>query len=235
MSKIGYARVSSKEQNLDRQLEALQSVSKVFSDKASGQSTERPQLQAMLDYLREGDIVIVTELDRLGRNNKDLTEIMNAIQQKGATLEVLNLPSMNGIEDENLRRLINNLVVELYKYQAESERKRIKERQAQGIELAKKKGRFTGRKSTFQKDDPLLQRAFNLYQSKEYTLKEIEHHTKIPASPSNTIKNIIMPAIIDTYIANSGLYCLIIVIIITATIPIPTILIISIFAPIWKS
>lgn len=182
MSKIGYARVSSKEQNLDRQLEALQSVSKVFSDKASGQSTERPQLQAMLDYLREGDIVIVTELDRLGRNNKDLTEIMNAIQQKGATLEVLNLPSMNGIADENLRRLINNLVVELYKYQAESERKRIKERQAQGIELAKKKGRFTGRKSTFQKDDPLLQRAFNLYQSKEYTLKEIEHHTKIPVS-----------------------------------------------------
>lgn len=182
MSKIGYARVSSKEQNLDRQLEALQSVSKVFSDKASGQSTERPQLQAMMDYLREGDIVIVTELDRLGRNNKDLTEIMNAIQQKGATLEVLNLPSMNGIEDENLRRLINNLVVELYKYQAESERKRIKERQAQGIELAKKKGRFTGRKSTFQKDDPLLQRAFNLYQSKEYTLKEIEHHTKIPVS-----------------------------------------------------
>lgn len=182
MSKIGYARVSSKEQNLDRQLEALQSVSKVFSDKASGQSTERPQLQAMLDYLREGDIVIVTELDRLGRNNKDLTEIMNAIQQKGATLEVLNLPSMNGIEDENLRRLINNLVVELYKYQAESERKRIKERQAQGIELAKKKGRFTGRKSTFQKDDPLLQRAFNLYESKEYTLKEIEHHTKIPVS-----------------------------------------------------
>lgn len=182
MAKIGYARVSSKEQNLDRQLEALQSVSKVFSDKASGQSTERPQLQAMLDYLREGDIVIVTELDRLGRNNKDLTEIMNAIQQKGATLEVLNLPSMNGIEDENLRRLINNLVVELYKYQAESERKRIKERQAQGIELAKKKGRFTGRKSTFQKDDPLLQRAFNLYQSKEYTLKEIEHHTKIPVS-----------------------------------------------------
>ena len=182
MSKIGYARVSSKEQNLDRQLEVLQDVSKVFSDKASGQSTERPQLQAMLAYLREGDIVIVTELDRLGRNNKDLTEIMNDIQQKGATLEVLNLPSMNGIEDENLRRLINNLVVELYKYQAESERKRIKERQAQGIELAKKKGRFTGRKSTFQKDDPLLQRAFNLYQSKEYTLKEIEHHTKIPVS-----------------------------------------------------
>ena len=61
MSKIGYARVSSKEQNLDRQLEALESVSKVFSDKLSGQSTERPQLQAMLDYIREGDIVVITQ------------------------------------------------------------------------------------------------------------------------------------------------------------------------------
>ena len=184
MAKIGYARVSSKEQNLDRQLEALQgvSVTRVFSDKASGQNADRPQLKAMLDYIRDGDIVVVTELDRLGRNNKDLTDIMNEIQQKGATLEALNLPSMSGIQDENLRRLINNLVVELYKYQAESERKRIKERQAQGIELAKKKGRYTGRKSKFQKDDPLLQRAFKLYQSKEYTFKEIESHTKIPVS-----------------------------------------------------
>lgn len=184
MAKIGYARVSSKEQSLDRQLEALQgvSVTRVFSDKASGQNADRPQLKAMLDYIRDGDIVVVTELDRLGRNNKDLTDIINEIQQKGATLEALNLPSMSGIQDENLRRLINNLVVELYKYQAESERKRIKERQAQGIELAKKKGRYRGRKSKFQKDDPLLQRAFKLYQSKEYTLKEIESHTKIPVS-----------------------------------------------------
>ncbi len=87
MAKIGYARVSSKEQNLERQLQALESVSKVFSDKVSGATTERPQLQAMLDYIREGDIVVVAELDRLGRNNKDLTQIMNIIQQKGATLD----------------------------------------------------------------------------------------------------------------------------------------------------
>ena len=100
----------------------------------------------MLTYLREGDIVVVTELDRLGRNNKELTELMNQIQQKGATLEVLNLPSMTGIEDDNLRRLINNLMIELYKYQAESERKRIRERQAQGIAIAKQRGRFKGRK-----------------------------------------------------------------------------------------
>lgn len=83
MAKIGYVRVSSKEQNLDRQIKALEDVSKVFSDKISGQSIERPQLKAMLDYLREGDIVVVTELDRLGRKSKDLTDIMNQIQNKG--------------------------------------------------------------------------------------------------------------------------------------------------------
>ena len=178
MTKIGYARVSSKEQNLDRQLQALEGVSKVFSDKLSGATTERPQLQAMLDYIREGDIVVVSELDRLGRNNKDLTDIMNAIQQKNATLEVLNLPSMSGIEDDNLRRLINNLVIELYKYQAESERNRIKERQAQGIVLAKENGKFKGGKPKFSENDPRLQLAFKLYLDGS-TEKDVERQTGI--------------------------------------------------------
>ena len=178
MSKIGYARVSSKEQNLDRQLQALESVSKVFSDKLSGATTERPQLKAMLDFIRDGDIVVVAELDRLGRNNKDLTEIMNVIQQKGATLEVLNLPSMNGISDDNLRRVINNLVIELYKYQAESERKRIKERQAQGIALAKEKGKFKGGQRKFKENDPRLKLAFDLFLSGK-TDKEVEEQTGI--------------------------------------------------------
>ena len=178
MTKIGYARVSSKEQNLDRQLQALEGVSKVFSDKLSGATTERPQLQAMLDYIREGDIVVVSELDRLGRNNKDLTDIMNAIQQKNATLEVLNLPSMSGIEDDNLRRLINNLVIELYKYQAESERKRIRERQAQGIVLAKENGKFKGGKPKFSENDPRLQLAFKLYLEGS-TEKDVERQTGI--------------------------------------------------------
>ena len=100
----------------------------------------------MLAYIREGDIVLVTELDRLGRNNQDLTQIMNTIQNKGATLDVLNLPSMTGIADPNLRQLMTNLIIELYKYQAESERKRIIERQQQGIALAKQQGKYHGRK-----------------------------------------------------------------------------------------
>ena len=85
MAKIGYARVSSKEQHLDRQLAALKDVDKLFTDKLSGANTNRPELQKMLAYIREGDIVLVTELDRLGRNNQDLTKIMNTIQNKGAT------------------------------------------------------------------------------------------------------------------------------------------------------
>ena len=138
MAKIGYARVSSKEQHLDRQLAALKGVDKLFTDKLSGANTNRPELQKMLAYIREGDIVMVTELDRLGRNNQDLTQIMNTIQNKGATLDVLNLPSMTGIADPNLRQLMTNLIIELYKYQAESERKRIIERQQQGIALVMK-------------------------------------------------------------------------------------------------
>ena len=110
MAKIGYARVSSKEQHLDRQLAALKGVDKLFTDKLSGANTNRPELQKMLAYIREGDIVLVTELDRLGRNNQDLTQIMNSIQNKGATLDVLNLPSMTGIADPNLRQLMTNLI-----------------------------------------------------------------------------------------------------------------------------
>ena len=165
MAKIGYARVSSKEQHLDRQLAALKGVDKLFTDKLSGANTNRPELQKLLAYIREGDIVMVTSLDLLGRNNQDLTQIMNTIQNKGATLDVLNLPSMTGIADPNLRQLMTNLIIELYKYQAESERKRIIERQQQGIALAKQQGKYHGRKPQYVKDDPRLQHAFKLYQA----------------------------------------------------------------------
>ncbi|MGC4707776.1 recombinase family protein, partial [Enterococcus faecium] len=136
MAKIRYARVSSLDQNLDRQLELLSECDKIFSDKASGKDTNREGFQEMMKFIREGDIVVVTELKRLGRNNKELTETMNLIQLKKATLEVLNLPALTGITDDNLRRLLNNLIIELYKYQAEEERRYIRETQQQGIGMA---------------------------------------------------------------------------------------------------
>lgn len=179
MARIGYARVSSTDQNLDRQLEALEeSCKKIFSDKLSGKNTNRPALQEMLDFIREGDIVVVTELDRLGRSSKELTELMNQIQQKKATLEVLNLPTLKGIEDDNLRTLINNLIIEIYKYQAESERKRILERQKQGITIAKREGKYKGRKPLFTEPDERLQHAFDLYLSGK-TDKDVQRITGI--------------------------------------------------------
>ena len=165
MVKIGYARVSTTDQNMDRQLDQLKHIDKLFQESISGVSKDRTQLKAMLDYIREGDIVVVTELERLGRNNQELTEIMNQIQTKGATLEVLNLPTLRGIEDDNLRRLLNNLILELYKYQAQAERERIKERQAQGIAIAKTQGKYQGRKALFTEDDSRLKHAFELYLS----------------------------------------------------------------------
>lgn len=178
MTKIGYARVSSTDQNLDRQLEQMQDCEKVFQEAVSGASKERSQLQALLQYIREGDIVAVTELERLGRNNQELTEIITAIQARGATLEVLNLPTLRGIEDDNLRRLLNNLILELYKYQAQAERERIKERQRQGIEIAKVQGKYQGRKALYTENDERLQHAFDLY-LQGYTDRDVSKLTGI--------------------------------------------------------
>jgi DNA invertase Pin-like site-specific DNA recombinase len=96
-------------------------------------------------------------------NNRELTDTMNRIQLKKATLEVLNLPALTGIGDDNLRRLLNNLIIELYKYQAEEERRYIRETQQQGIAIAKSKGKYKGGKPKYKENDPRLQLAFKLY------------------------------------------------------------------------
>lgn len=179
MNKIGYARVSSLDQNIDRQIQVLEEqTTKIFTDKESGTSRKRQGLKELLDYVRTDDIVVVTELDRLSRNNEHLTEIMGIIQSKGATLEVLNFPSLLGIKDDNLRKLLNNLILEIIKYQAQAERDRIRERQRQGIELAKKRGRYKGRKPLFKREDKKLIHAFDLYLGGK-TDKEVEEMTGI--------------------------------------------------------
>lgn len=183
MARIGYARVSSQGQSLERQLKALESCSKVFQEKVSGKGLNRVALAEMLDYLRSGDIVVITELDRLGRNNKDLTTIMENIKSKGGALEITSLPSFSKIEDANLQALLSNLILEIYKYQAENERKKIKERQAQGIALAKQQGKYKGRKKKFADfNDPNIKHAIELYETGNYTMKEISNMTKISIS-----------------------------------------------------
>lgn len=151
MAKIGYARVSSKDQKYDRQHELLTEagVEMIFEDKISGKDMNRPDFQKMLQYVRKSDIVVVSELERLGRNNKELTETFDLLKSKGVTVEILNLPSFKDIQDENLRQLLNNLILEIYKYQAEHERKTIRQRQKQGIKLAKEKGIYKGRPASY--------------------------------------------------------------------------------------
>lgn len=149
--KIGYARVSSIDQNLDRQISALKNagVKQIFREKKSGKNTNRPELKKMLNYIHDDDEVIVLSLDRLGRNSQDLTNIIEEIRQKGAVLNVLDLPSFEGIKDKNLKALLTNLVLEIQKFTAESERKKIRERQLQGIKLAKAKGIYKGGKKIY--------------------------------------------------------------------------------------
>lgn len=196
MAKIGYVRVSTKDQNLDRQFEKLreENVTIIFEDKLSGKDTKRPEFQKLLEYVRQGDIVVVTELDRLGRNNKELTETMDLLKNKGVTIEILNLPSFKDIQDENLRQLLNNLILELYKYQAENERKSIRERQRQGIAVAKQKGIYRGRPTTYTYDAKDPQKRITYLKiiellEKETPIKRIAEETGVSRPTIYTIKN----------------------------------------------
>lgn len=180
MARIGYARVSSEGQKLDRQIELLEKagVDKIFTEKVSGAKLEnRPVLNEVLNLIRWDDTLIVTELDRLGRREKDLTYIINTINKKGSSLEILSLPSTK-IEDPALNKLVNNLILEIYKYISEQERKRIKERQRQGIELAKKQGKYKGRKRKFTKESPQLVQAFKLL-DQGYSIRKASESTGI--------------------------------------------------------
>lgn len=152
--KVGYARVSTTEQNLNRQLEQLKKADckKIFQEKVSGKDTNRPELQKMLNFIREDDEVVVISMDRLGRNSRDISNILEQIKSKGATINILNLPSFEGIKDRNLKNLLTNLVLEIQKYTAEQERKTILERQKQGIKLAKEKGIYKGGVIQYSKD-----------------------------------------------------------------------------------
>lgn len=180
MARFGYIRVSSKDQNIGRQKELLKDskIDKFFIEKESGASLEnRPQLQELLRILRFDDTVIVTELDRLGRKADDITYIINTIQEKEADLEILNMP-MTKTDDKNLNKLLNNMIIEIYKYMAESERLRIRERQREGIALAKKQGKYKGRKKKFNKQSPQLVQAFKLL-DEGYSIRKASESTGI--------------------------------------------------------
>lgn len=143
---VGYARVSSLDQNPERQIDKLRSlnVDKLFVDKASGKDTSRPEFQAMMNYLREGDILVIYSMDRLARNLFDLINITKQLQERGVAIRFIkeNIEITPSKENSAISKLLMSMMGAV----AEFERSLIKERQREGILLAQKKGVYRGRK-----------------------------------------------------------------------------------------
>jgi DNA invertase Pin-like site-specific DNA recombinase len=138
---IGYIRVSTLEQSTERQLEGVK-LDKCFTDKVSGKSIERPALQELLSYVRDGDTVIVHSMDRLARNLDDLRQIVKDLTSRQIKVKFIKeCLEFNGDDAP-----ISNLLLSVMGAFAEFERTLIKERQMEGIALAKKRGAYKGRK-----------------------------------------------------------------------------------------
>lgn len=139
--RVGYIRVSSIDQNTDRQLDGVE-LDKTFTDKASGKDTNRPQLKAALDYLRDGDTLVVHSMDRLARSLDDLRRMVRELTAKGVVVEFVKEKLTFTGEDNAMA----NLLLSVMGAFAEFERALLKERQREGIALAKKAGIYKGRK-----------------------------------------------------------------------------------------
>lgn len=153
MALIFYARVSSKGQNLARQLARAKEVEadKVFTDEFSGKNTDRPGLHSLLNYVREGDTVEVISLDRLSRNYQDIQHLVQQLKDKGVSLIVDDLPQTHTGNDL-VDQFMLDMMINLMGFVAQNEREKIKERQRQGIEQAKKRGAYKGRPTKFSED-----------------------------------------------------------------------------------
>ncbi|PZN68757.1 MAG: integrase [Candidatus Methylumidiphilus alinenensis] len=140
-SKIGYCRVSTTEQNMTAQMELLHKAGcqEIFKEKLSGSNVHRPELRKLLDYIRKGDTVTVTKLDRLARSTKDLLGIAEEIKKKGADFEVLNI-------NLDTKSPTGQLMLTLLAAIAEFEKGIMLERQREGIDIAKEDGKYKGRK-----------------------------------------------------------------------------------------
>lgn len=137
---IGYARVSTEEQKLEGQLDALKAAGaeRIFTDKVSGKTRQRPELEKMLDQLRDDDVVVVAKYDRLARTLRDLMEIVEAIREKGAGFRSLG-------EEIDTTTPAGRLIFHVFGSIAEFERERIVERTKEGLAAARKRGRVGGR------------------------------------------------------------------------------------------
>ena len=177
---IGYVRVSSTDQNEDRQIIALTEAGikkdDIFMDKLSGKDFNRPEYQRMLEQLNEDTVLYVLSIDRLGRNYNDLTEQWRIItKEKKADICVLDMPLLDTRRDKDLLgTLISDLVLALLSYSSESERNAIKARQAEGIAAARARGMKFGRPVVKPPSD--FEKQVKKWEKKEITLKELKTH-----------------------------------------------------------
>ncbi len=141
--RIGYIRVSSLDQHEERQLEGIE-LAKTFIDKASGKDTKRPQLELLMSFVRSGDTVVVHSMDRLARNLDDLRRIVQILTGKGVRIEFVKEHLSFTGDDSPMA----NLMLSVMGAFAEFERALIRERQLEGITLAKKRGVYKGRKKS---------------------------------------------------------------------------------------
>lgn len=141
--RIGYVRVSSFDQNPERQLEQIQ-VDRVFTDQASGKDTQRPELEALLAFVRDNDTVVVHSMDRLARNLDDLRRIVQGLTKRGVRIEFVKESLAFTGEDSPMA----NLMLSVMGAFAEFERALIRERQREGIALARQRGAYRGRKKS---------------------------------------------------------------------------------------
>lgn len=170
-----YVRVSTVEQKLDRQLLAYDKADIIYSDKVSGKDKERPQLKAMLQELKENDVVVVKSLDRLSRSTMDLLEIAKEIQDKGASLKVLD-------KDIDTSTPIGKFFLTIIGAVAELERENIRARVLEGVEIAKNEGKYKGRKqgSIELKGDSLER--FKQFYKKRFNKTELSKEFGVPRS-----------------------------------------------------
>jgi DNA invertase Pin-like site-specific DNA recombinase len=145
---VGYIRVSTFDQNTDRQLEGVQ-LDKVFTDKASGKDTKRPELELLIQYVREGDTVVVHSMDRLARNLDDLRQTVQKLTGRGIRVQFIKENLIFTGEDSPMATLMLSVMGAF----AEFERALIRERQLEGIALAKQRGVYRGRKRSLSSRD----------------------------------------------------------------------------------
>lgn len=164
--KIGYARVSTNEQNTDLQIDALQSVGcdRIFEEKASGASRDRPELKSALEYARKGDVIVVWKLDRLARSLKQLIETVEDLERRGigfkSVTESIDTSTSGG-----------KLIFHIFASLAEFERSIIRERTRAGLDAAKARGKIGGRPSKLSDKD--IEVAKTLLKNRDITVKEV--------------------------------------------------------------